>query len=267
VSSNSVYTLRRGSAPLLVSVPHAGTLIPEEIASVLVESALAVEDTDWHLDSLYAFAHEMGASMLVPRYSRYVIDLNRSPENEPMYPGANNTELCPTRSFAGESIYLPAKAPDEASVRERRERFWRPYHEALAGELDRIRARHGYALLWDGHSIKSVLPWLFDGKLPDLNLGTAGGKSCAPSLRAALSTALRGQSVFSHVTDGRFKGGYITRHYGQPGAGVHVVQLEMCWSCYMDESPPYTLDRARAAKLEPVLQSLLRVALDWRPND
>ena len=267
MTTEDVFTLHHGSAPLLVSLPHAGTLIPKDLADLLVEHALAVEDTDWHLDSLYAFARDIGASLIVPRYSRYVIDLNRPPRNELMYPRANNTELCPSRSFAGEPIYRQGAAPGEQGVMERREKYWRPYHEALAAELDRLRTRHGYALLWDGHSIKSVLPWLFDGKLPDLNLGTAGGTSCAPSLRAALSAALGAQRTFTHVADGRFKGGYVTRHYGRPDSAVHAVQLEMCWSCYMDESPPYALDPARVAKLEPVLRSLLRVALDWRPSD
>lgn len=264
--STPAFSLHRGSLPLLVSLPHVGTLVPEALRPLLVERALAVEDTDWHLESLYGFARERGASLLVPRYSRYVIDLNRPPGNAPMYPGVNNTELCPTRSFGGEPIYRPGSAPDEDEVARRRTLYWAPYHDALAAEVARIKAQHGYALLWDGHSIKSVLPWLFEGKLPDLNLGMADGASAAPSLRAALSAVLARQTDFSHVVDGRFKGGYITRQYGRPQDGIHAVQLEMCWSCYMDEALPHILDARRVETLQPVLCSLLDAALDWRPD-
>ncbi|MEP6998452.1 MAG: N-formylglutamate deformylase [Betaproteobacteria bacterium] len=266
-TNDAVFTLHRGSAPLLVSLPHVGTLVPDTLKPLFVERALALEDTDWHLESVYGFAHEMGASLIVPRHSRYVIDLNRPAENTPMYAGANNTELCPTRSFRGEPIYRQGNAPDANEVSRRRSTYWQPYHDALGAELARIKAQHGVALLWDGHSIKSALPWLFDGKLPDLNLGTAGGASCAPSLSAALSEALARQEAFTYVIDGRFKGGYITRHYGRPQDGVHAVQLEMCWSCYMAETPPHVLDARRAATLQPVLRSLLGAALDWKPHD
>jgi len=261
-----VFTFYRGTAPLMVSLPHVGREIPDEMKSRFVPGALAVEDTDWHLDSLYAFARELGASMIVPRYSRYVIDLNRPPENTPMYPGSNNTELCPTRSFMGEALYRQGEAPNDEEIARRRERYWRPYHECLGGELERIKVKHGYALLWDGHSIKSRLPWMFEGKLPDLNLGTAGGASCAPALRSALMRVLAKQSAFTHVTDGRFKGGHITRHYGRPERGVHAVQLEMCWSCYMEESPPYAVEATRAAVLQPVLRELVSTALGWSPG-
>jgi N-formylglutamate deformylase len=265
--NEAVFTLHRGTAPLLVSTPHVGTLIPDALKPRFTERALAVEDTDWHLEALYGFARELGASRIVPRTSRYVIDLNRPPQNAPMYAGANNTELCPTRSFEGRPLYRDGQAPGEAEIAQRRETRWRPYHDALTAELARIKARHGYALLWDGHSIKSELPWLFDGRLPDLNLGTADGESCDPGLRAALGRVLEAQSTYTHVTDGRFKGGYITRHYGRPQEQVHAVQLEMCFSCYMErEEAPYALDPQRAAKLQPVLRSLLQAALDWRPR-
>jgi N-formylglutamate deformylase len=264
--SEAVFTLHPGSAPLLVSLPHAGTHIPAELKAQFREHALAVPDTDWHLDALYAFAHGLGASLIVPSHSRYVIDLNRPPGNEPMYPGANNTELVPTRSFEGEPLYREGEAPDRHETARRLASWWRPYHDALADELARLRALHGYAVLWEGHSIKSQLPWLFAGKLPDLNLGTAGGASCAPSLRQALERVLASQKTFTQVIDGRFKGGYITRHYGKPEQRVHAVQLEMCWSCYMVESPPYAVDRHRAAVLVPVLRALLQAALAWKPD-
>lgn len=264
--NGAVFTLHRGEAPLLVSLPHTGRRMPVELKAPLQERALLLEDTDWHLDQLYAFARELGGSVLVPHYSRYVIDLNRPPGDSPMYAGANNTGLVPTRSFAGEPLYRDGREPDQPETARRLERFWRPYHAALGAELARIRAAHGYAMLWDGHSIKSRLPWLFDGKLPDLNLGTARGTSCDASLAIALRSLLESQAGFTHVVDGRFTGGYITRQYGRPAEGVHAVQLEMCWSCYMVEAPPYTVDPARAAALIPVLRRLLETALAWRPD-
>ncbi len=220
-------TLHRGTSPLLVSLPHAGQSIPAELRPQLVERALGVEDTDWHLDRLYGFARDLGASLIVPHHSRYVIDLNRPPEDAPMYPGANNTELVPTRFFSGEPLYRAGMAPDAAEIARRRETYWAPYHAALQAELGRLRDLHGHAVLFDGHSIKSQLPWLFDGTLPDLNLGTAGGTSCAPALRDAAATVLAAQSRCTHVVDGRFKGGYITRHYGRPEQRVHALQLKI----------------------------------------
>ena len=263
---NDVYTLTRGHTPLLVSLPHAGTHIPPAIAQALQPRALQVEDTDWHLDKLYAFATELDASLIVPHHSRYVVDLNRPSDNQPMYAGANNTELCPTRFFSGEALYLEGQAPSTAQVQQRVATYWQPYHDALRGELQRLREAHGYALLWDGHSIKSELPWLFEGKLPDLNLGTASGSACAPSLRTALAEVLQSQSDFTVAIDGRFKGGHITRHYGRPSMGVHAVQLEKCWSTYMRETPPYRWDAARAAGLQPLLRQLLQTMLAWRPQ-
>ena len=261
-----IYTLHQGHSPLLVSLPHVGTFIPDALKPLFVDRAAALEDTDWHLAALYDFAKSLGASLIVPSHSRYVIDLNRPPENTPMYPGTNNTELCPTRFFTGDALYRAGNVPSPAQVIERRETYWRPYHDALAAELARLKAMHGHALLWDGHSIQSRLPWLFDGQLPDLNLGTANASSCAPSLRSALMQVLGGQTTFSHVTDGRFKGGYITRQYGRPADGVHAVQLEKCWSCYMDEAPPWALSAPRAAALTPLLQALLNTLLAWQPD-
>ena len=260
------FRLHRGTAPLLVSLPHVGTHIPEEMQALFVPRALAVEDTDWHLEPIYAFARALGASVLVPRHSRYVIDLNRPPGNVPMYPGVNNTELCPTRFFTGDPLYREGHAPGPVQVAERLRRYWQPYHDALAGELARLKAEHGHALLWDGHSIKSQLPWLFDGQLPALNLGTVNGASCAPALREALMAALAAQTEFDHVTDGRFKGGWITRHYGRPHEGVHAVQLEKCWSSYMVEAPPFEPEAARTARLQPVLQTLLQTMLAFDPR-
>lgn len=261
-----VVHLHRGHTPLLVSLPHVGTNIPAELRDRYVPRALATEDADWHLDRLYDFVRERGASLVVPRYARYVIDLNRPPENTPMYPGANNTELCPTRFFTGDPLYRLGQEPDAAEVQRRVVAYWQPYHDALSAELQRLRATHGHAVLFDGHSIHSVLPWLFDGQLPDLNLGTADGASCAPSLRDALAAVLAAQTRHTQVVDGRFKGGHITRHYGRPQEGVHAVQLEMCWRCYMDEVPPYAWDAERAAVVRPLLERLVDAMLAWRPG-
>jgi N-formylglutamate deformylase len=264
--NNPVFALREGSAPLLVSLPHAGTVIPDGLQAAYVPRALALEDTDWHLAQLYQFVLDMGASLIVPHNSRYVIDLNRPPENTPMYPGVNNTELCPTRFFTGEPLYLEGQAPDAQEIQHRVAAYWRPYHAAVESELARLQALHGHVVLFDGHSIKSELPWLFEGKLPDLNLGTASGASCAPELRGALQQVLEAQSRFTQVVDGRFKGGYITRSFGQPALGRHAVQLEMCWSTYMPEQPPYGIDTARAEHLAPVLQALVQSMLAYQPH-
>ncbi|MFZ2991190.1 N-formylglutamate deformylase [Ideonella sp.] len=261
--TTDAYVLHRGHRPLLVSLPHAGTALPEALQPRLQARALNVEDTDWHLDRLYDFARSLGASLIVPRHSRYLIDLNRPPDNAPMYPGANNTELCPTRFFTGDPLYLPGQAPDAAEVESRRVEWWLPYHDALQAELDRLQGLHGQVVLFDGHSIRSELPWLFEGRLPDLNLGTASGSSCAPALRQSLSQVLASQSAFSQVVDGRFKGGYITRHYGQPERGRHAVQMEMCWRCYMDEAPPWAWATERARPAEALLRQLLQAALDF----
>jgi N-formylglutamate deformylase len=260
-----VVTLHHGRTPLLVSLPHIGQHIPPELHEALLPRALRVEDTDWHLDQLYDFVRELGAGLVVPHLSRYVIDLNRPSDNRPMYPGVNNTELCPTRSFTGDALYRDGMVPDAAEVTRRTIRYWQPYHDALRGELERLKHEHGYAILFDGHSIRSALPWLFPGRLPDLNLGTANGTSCAPSLRDALAAVLAAQTRYSHVVDGRFKGGHITRYYGRPQDGVHAVQLEKCWSCYMREVPPYVWNAAQAAPIQPLLRELVETALAWRP--
>ena len=255
---NEVFTLRRGTAPMFVSMPHIGLEIPLELQNSFVPRALAVEDTDWHLARLYDFLPALGISVLQPRFSRYVIDLNRPPDNTPMYPGAANTELCPTHFFTGDALYRPGHEPSPQEVQRRRATYWQPYHDALAAELARIKAIHGFALLWDAHSIRSEIPWLFDGKLPDLNIGTASGASAATTISDAAASQI---GAFTHVVNGRFKGGYITRHYGQPAQHIHAIQLEKCQSLYMQEAPPFVYDEMLAKQLQPTLKRMVEASL------
>ena len=255
------FRLRTGTTPLVISIPHLGTSIPEALRERYDPRALAVEDADWHLDRLYAFAEELGASVLQPEMSRYVIDLNRPPDDAPMYPGASNTELCPTRFFTGDPLYVAQGAPDSDERAQRRATYWQPYHDALAAELARVKAAHGYALLWDAHSIRSEIPWLFEGVLPDLNIGTAAGASAHPSIADAVARAAV-HPDYTQALNGRFKGGYITRHYGQPAQQVHAVQLEMCQKTYMSEQPPYEYIESRAAAVQPVVRRMVEAAVD-----
>ncbi len=262
----TTFSLRQGRIPLLISMPHVGSEIPEDQRSRYQPRALASEDTDWHLERLYGrIADALGASLIVPRFSRYLIDLNRPPEDTPMYPGAANTELCPTRFFTGEPLYLEGQTPDGVERARRRELYWLPYHRALQAELNRMKALYGHALLFDAHSIRSELPWLFEGRLPDLNLGTAEGRSCDAGLTEMLGALLAAQSDYSQVVNGRFKGGFITRHYGRPEAGQHAVQLEMCQCCYMSEQPPYAYQEALASRVQPLLGEMLARLAAWRP--
>lgn len=250
------YTLYRGTAPLMVSVPHDGTQLPDDIASRLTDSARRVPDTDWHIARLYAFARELGASMIVPKFSRYVVDLNRSEDDVSLYPGQNTTGLCPIVQFNGEPVYREGMQPTPDDIAQRVERYWRPYHAALRSELDRIHAGHGRVVLWEGHSIKGELPFLFDGRLPDLNLGTANGTSCSAELQARLEAVLAGQGHYSHIVNGRFKGGHITRHYGDPANGIDAVQLEISQRIYMDEvSVAY--EEEKALPVQRILRALL----------
>ena len=257
---SDVFELHRGQLPLLVSLPHDGTALPDDIATRLTDVARAVPDTDWYVSRLYDFARTMGASVLVPRWSRYVVDLNRPPDDVSLYPGQNTTGLCPATGFDGVPIYRPGQPPTPDEVQARVRRYWRPYHEALAGELARLREAHGRVVLWEGHSIRSVVPFLFEGRLPDLNLGTAAGASCTAATQARLEAVLAAQRDYTWVSNGRFKGGYITRHYGQPGQGVEAIQLETAQACYMDEAAA-RYEPALASRLQPLLGDLLRAAL------
>ena len=254
------FTLHRGTAPLFVSLPHDGTELPDDIAARLTPSARRVPDTDWHVSRLYAFALELGASMIIPRYSRYVIDLNRPPDNASLYPGQNTTGLCPIVQFSGEPVYQAGAEPSNTEIAARIETYWRPYHEALVTELARIRAVHGRVVLWESHSILSVVPFLFEGELPDFNLGPAGGASCTAELQSRLVAVLSAAREHTHAVNGRFKGGYITRHYGEPAQDAEAVQLELAQLNYMDEDTFEYLDEI-AAKTQRVLRALLEACL------
>ena len=258
---DGICTLHRGSAPLLISLPHDGSAIPAALAERMTPEARRAPDTDWHVSRLYAFARELGASILVPEHSRYVIDLNRGEDDTSLYPGQNTTGLVPLVRFNGAPVYLPGQQPDAADVAARIDTYWRPYHAALRDELERIRTQHGRVLLWEGHSIRgSGLPFLFEGRLPDLNLGTANGASCSPALQARIEAELAAQTDYDWIANGRFKGGHITRHYGDPANGIDAVQLEISQRIYMDEDS-FDYDAAKAARLQPLLRALLRACL------
>lgn len=261
-----LWELHRGDGPVVIDVPHAGTVVPIAIGTRLTNAARAWPDTDWHVEKLYAFARNEGATLLCATHSRYVVDLNRDPSGAALYAGADNTEVCPTRTFADEPMYDHDGVPSRDEVALRIAAFFDPYHETLAAELERVRLRHGYAVLLDGHSIRSEVPRFFAGRLPDLNLGTADGASCAPSLQAQAAAVLAGAEGFTHIVNGRFKGGWITRRYGRPAEGVHALQLEMAERCYMDEAPPYPWDAGRAAALSDVLRRLVGALNQWRPS-
>ena len=252
-----VFGFQEGSAPLLVSVPHDGCHLPNDMHANMTPAGVALPDTDWHVAQLYEFAVDLGAHVLVANYSRYVVDLNRPASDEALYPGQLATGLCPTETFAGEAIYTDEPAIDKAM---RVATYWQPYHDKIRTTLDALRERYGYALLWDAHSIPSEVPRLFDGKLPALNIGTDGGASCGARLEQAISVVAEA-SDYSDVTNGRFRGGYITRHYGDPDNDVHAVQLEIAQRVYMDENTR-TFDAEKALHLRATLRAMLEAYLE-----
>jgi len=263
---SDVYGLQRGSTPLIVSVPHSGNVLPEALQARLTPLALAQPDTDWYVDRLYDFVPQLGATLLVARYSRYLIDLNRPPDDAALYPGAARTGLCPTLSFEGAALYregaryeLPA-----AEVQQRRERYWQPYHDALRDLIAETRERHGYALLLDAHSILSKVPRLFAGQLPDINIGCNDASSCDTPTIELLRNRLAAQPR-SWVIDGRFKGGYITRHYGQPTQGVYAIQIELAQCGYLLEAsePNANAPVWNQALMRPLQDFLRSLLTDW----
>ncbi|HYE44243.1 MAG TPA: N-formylglutamate deformylase [Caulobacter sp.] len=257
--------VHQGSAPLIVSIPHAGTMIPPEIAEHLVSHDLAIHDADWFIPELYAFAAGLGVTLVRTEVSRTAIDVNRDPSGQSLYPGQATTGLCPDTTFDGEPLYRPGHAPRQAEITRRRISYFAPYHDALEGEIDRLRLIHPCIVLYDAHSIRSRVDRLFDGELPALNLGTNGGAS-AGAEPTAIAERHMAASGLSHVTNGRFKGGWITRHYGDPDGGVHALQMEIAQRAYMDEPAGLdipTWNEARAAPLQAVLKAMLTDLIDW----
>jgi len=246
-----------GSLPLLVSIPHAGTLLTPEVEAGLSEAARGLPDTDWHIPLLFDFVRDLGASVLIGRYSRFVIDLNRPADNQPLYATAT-TGLFPETLFDGSPTFAPGKTPSAAQREGYLRDIWQPYHQQIQQELARLKAEHGYALLFDAHSIASVIPRLFEGRLPDLNIGTNDGKSCRPEVTQGLEAVCAAQSDYSWVVNGRFKGGYITRAYGRPEEQVEAVQLELAQRNYMEETPPFAWRQERASALQKMLKLLMQ---------
>ncbi len=257
------FRFQPGETPVLLSIPHVGTVVPPDIAATMTDAALAVPDTDWHLDRLYHFAPALGIGFLKPIFSRYVIDLNRAPDGGILYPGASNTELCPLTTFDHQPVYRPGREPDAAEVQRRIGTFWRPYHEQLNGELLALKKRFGVAVLFDAHSIRSRVPRFFDGQIQDFNLGTADGASASPALVGRLMNVLTATGRYSSVQNGRFKGGFITRHYGNPADDIHSIQLELSQTTYMDEEAPYGFREDAARQVRPTLERLMALIVEW----
>ncbi len=258
---DATYSLQCGRAPLLISLPHDGSFIPAEIAARMQPAARRSPDTDWHVARLYEpLASALGASVLKPQASRYVVDLNRPADGHALYPGQRETGLVPLIGFDGEPLYLDGCSPEAGEVQQRINDFWQPYHAALAQELARLHAEHGRVALWEGHSIRSHVPMLFDGRLPDFNLGTAAGASCGAGLEERLRSCLASQLRYDFAVNGRFKGGYITRHYGRPQAGVQAIQLELSQCNYMDEDS-FAYDEHKASGVQDLIGRLLQLCL------
>lgn len=253
-----------GDGPLLISMPHVGTELPPEVAAGLAPEARDLQDTDWHLTRLYDFAPALGASVLSARYSRFAIDLNRPSDDAPLYQTAT-TGLYPDVLFDGRPLFAPGKTPSPETRAHYLEQIWRPYHARIEAELERLQRRHGFALLFDAHSIRGRIPRLFDGELPDFNLGTNAGASADPALAAKL-VAVCDAPGYRHVLNGRFKGGHITRHYGRPAEGIHAVQLELAQRTYMREAAPFDYLEAEAAKVRPILKRCVETLLAYRPK-
>lgn len=259
---DKVLSFHQGRLPLLISMPHAGLNLTPAVESGLVDAARSLPDTDWHIPRLYAFARELGASVVAAEYSRFVIDLNRPDDDKPLYAGAT-TGLYPATLFEGEPLFKAGQAPSAEERKTYLEQIWRPYHGTLRQELERLREQFGYALLWDAHSIRSLIPHLFDGKLPDFNLGTFNGASCDVELAERLEAVCAEAPAYSHVLNGRFKGGHITRHYGDPANRIHAVQLELAQSTYMEEVEPFAYREDLAQPTQVVLKRLLETLLAW----
>lgn len=260
----SFVEVMQGESPLVLGLPHTGTDVPPDIWARLNETGQALADTDWHIHELYEGLVE-GATTVRTMLHRYVIDVNRDPAGESLYPGQNTTTLVPLTDFDGVPIWR--EPPDADEVARRRETYHAPYHSALADELERVKAAHGFAVLYDCHSIRSHIPFLFDGRLPDFNVGTNNGTTCAASIEAAVYGVCNRAEGYSSVLNGRFKGGWTTRHYGRPDTGLHAIQMELAQAAYMHEAPPWTYDHAKAGALRNHLKTILDHLIRWRPDD
>lgn len=248
--------ITRGDGPIVLGLPHTGTDIPKDIAACLNDTGHAMADTDWHIHRLYEGLLTAVTTVRTPIH-RYAIDVNRSPDGASLYPGQNTTGLCPLTDFDGRPIYREGFGPDAAEIDRRRGLYHAPYHAALTQELDRVRSLHGVAVLYDCHSIRSNVPFLFDGILPDFNIGTNLSITCAPLIEQTTADICRAAPGYSTVVNGRFKGGWTTRHYGQPTQRIHAIQMELAQSTYMDEAPPWTWRGDRAGALRVHLAAIL----------
>ena len=258
--------ITQGGSPIVLGMPHTGTDVPPEIWDKLNERGQALADTDWHIDRLY---NGLGLDVTVVRtpIHRYVIDPNRGPDDASLYPGQNTTGLCPLTDFEGFPIYHDGQEPDAEEVEQRRKAYHAPYHDALSTELARVKAKHGIALLYDCHSIRSVIPFLFEGTLPDFNIGTNLGTTCAPEIEAATTAICTNTAGYTATVNGRFKGGWTTRHYGRPETGIHAIQMELAQATYLsDEAAPWTYDEFKAAKLRPHLTAILTALTALTPS-
>ena len=260
-ATEELYTCIRGTTPLILSIPHSGLKVPEYISAEMTPEARTLPDTDWRVDELYDFAGELGATVLKAHYSRYVADLNRPPDGEPLYPGQVVTGLCPLQLFNGGPVYLPGSEPDAAEIERRRVQYWAPYHDRLHAELDHARKQYGKAILYDCHSIAALVPRLFEGRLPSLNLGTNNGASCGAALQGRVASEVA-RSGYSYAVNGRFTGGYITRRYGAPEQDCHALQMEIAQDAYMRGAAPETFHRSRAGRLKSCLRRVLVTLLE-----
>lgn len=251
-----VFDVLRGDGPIVLGQPHGGTHVPADIAAKLNDNGRALADTDWHITQLYDGLLP-DVTVVKSNIHRYVIDANRDPEGVSLYPGQNTTTLVPLTDFDGAPIWREGQTPSASDIEARRVAYHAPYHTALTAELDRVRAKHGVALLFDCHSIRSIIPFLFEGQLPVFNTGTNSGQSCSVILGDKIHAIAQGAGQ-SAVRDARFKGGWTTRHYGRPDAGIHAIQMEIAQRAYMTEVPPWNYDAARASQLRPVLKSMLQ---------
>ncbi|MEO3477775.1 N-formylglutamate deformylase [Phaeobacter sp. CAU 1743] len=255
----------RGSSPLVLGLPHTGTDVPEGIRAGLNEVGRALADTDWHIHDLYAGLVEGVTTVRTPVH-RYAIDVNRDPAGVSLYPGQNTTTLVPLTDFDGRPIWMAGAEPDEAEIARRRDAYHAPYHAALAAELERVRAQHGFAILYDCHSIRGEIPFLFDGPLPDFNVGTNMGTTCDPAIEALTLAHCEAAEGYTAILNGRFKGGWTTRHYGRPVEGLHAIQMELAQRCYCLKQAPWTYDNARADRLRAHLSRILTDLKTWRPT-